>query len=156
LLAAGAPMCGGSDWSVSTPDPLLAGHVAVNRTLPQARGGTGQDPFLAEQAISAEAFFAAYTSGSARVNGLEDVTGAIRPGLDAPFAITDADLAAGPPTEICQNQVAQTWVRGELRYERALSTPEQPKRPEQPRAPPHPAPRRTDGHQDKSSRGDDG
>ena len=134
LLAAGAPMCGGSDWSVSTPDPLLAGHVAVNRTLPESQGGSGQDPFLPEQAISAEAFFAAYTSGSARVNGLEDVTGAVRPGLDADFAITDADLATGPPAGICQNQVTQTWVRGELRYQRPLSTPRQS------RAPPAPPP----------------
>ncbi len=137
MLAAGAPMCGGSDWSVSTPDPLLAGHVAVNRTLPQAKGGSGADPFLPEQAISAEAFFAAYTSGSARVNGLEDVTGAIRAGLDADFAIVDGDLAAGPPTEICQASVTQTWVRGELRYERPLSAP-RPSR--QPRAPPPPPP----------------
>jgi hypothetical protein len=127
LLAAGAPMCGGSDWSVSTPDPLLAGHVAVNRTLPQAQGGSGQDPFLPEQAISPEVFFAAYTSGSARVNGLEEVTGAVRTGLDADFAIIDADLATGPPSEICQASVTQTWIRGELRYQRSLA-----------RAPPRP------------------
>jgi predicted amidohydrolase YtcJ len=134
LLAAGAPMCGGSDWSVSTPDPLLAGHVAVNRALPQAQGGSGQDPFLPEQAISAEAFFAAYTSGSARVNGLEDVTGAVRPGLDADFAITSADLGGGPPAEICQNRVTQTWIRGELRYQGLLVTAGC-----QPRAPPPPS-----------------
>ncbi len=136
LLAAGAPMCGGSDWSVSTPDPLLAGHVAVNRTLPQAQGGSGQDPFLPEQAISAEVFFAAYTSGSARVNGLEEVTGAVRTGLDADFAITDADLATGPPSEICQASVTQTWIRGELRYQRSLAA--HPAQPKQPRAPPPP------------------
>jgi hypothetical protein len=142
LLAAGAPMCGGSDWSVSTPDPLLAGHVAVNRTLPEAQGGSGQDPFLPEQAISPEAFFAAYTSGSARVNGLEEVTGAVRTGLDADFAITDADLATGPPGEICQASVTQTWIRGEPRYQRSLAArpahPAHPAHPKQPRAPPPP------------------
>ncbi len=84
------------------PDPLLAGHVAVNRTLPQARGSTGQDPFLPEQAISPEVFFAAYTSGSARVNGLEEVTGAVRAGLDADFAVIDADLAARRQPRPCQ------------------------------------------------------
>ncbi len=149
LLAAGAPMCGGSDWSVSTPDPLLAGHVAVNRTLPQAQGGSGQDPFLPEQAISTEAFFAAYTSGSARVNGLEDVVGAVRPGLDADFAITDADLATGPPTEIGQASVVQTWIRGEPRYQHSLANPGyQPRRPGQPRQPrAPPAPTRHQGGQ---------
>jgi len=55
---------------------------------------------------------AAYTSGSARTNGLESVTGSIKNGLDADFAILDADLAAIEPREICQASVRQTWLRG--------------------------------------------
>jgi predicted amidohydrolase YtcJ len=121
LLAAGASLAGGSDWSVSSPDPLLGAHVAVNRSLPAGAGGSGSDPFLPEQALSPEAIFAAYTSGSARVNGLEDVTGSVRPGLDADFAIVNADLAAGLPGEICQASVVQTWIRGELRYKQDLA-----------------------------------
>jgi predicted amidohydrolase YtcJ len=117
LLAAGAPMCAGSDWSVSSPDPLAGGHVAVNRSMPDRPGGPSPEPFLLEQALSPEAIFAAYTSGSARVNGLEDVTGAIAPGLDADFAIVDADVAHAPG-EICQASVVQTWVRGEVAYQR--------------------------------------
>ncbi len=121
LLAAGAPMCAGSDWSVSSPDPLAGGHVAVNRSMPAESGGpavdgSGPEPFLPEQALSPEAIFAAYTSGSARVNGLEDVTGAIAPGLDADFAVVDADLAHAP-TQICRASVVQTWVRGEVAYQ---------------------------------------
>ena len=122
LLAAGAPLCAGSDWSVSSPDPLAGAHVAVNRSRPAESGGlaawgTAPDPFLPEQALSAEVIFAAYTSGSARVNGLDGVTGAIRPGLDADLAIVDADLARGPAGEICQASVLQTWVRGEVAYQ---------------------------------------
>src|SRR5215469_6186564 len=115
LLAAGAALCAGSDWSVSSPDPLLGAHVAVNRSLP-AEGGPA-DPFLPEQALSSEAIFAAYTSGSARVNGLADVTGSVRPGLDADFAIVNADMASGAAGEIGQAAVVQTWVRGEMRYQ---------------------------------------
>jgi len=118
LLAAGAPMCAGSDWSVSSPDPLAGAHVAVNRSMPDEPGGGAPEPFLPDQALSPEAIFAAYTSGSARVNGLEQVTGAIREGLDADFAIVDADLVHGSPGEICQSSVAQTWVRGEVAYQR--------------------------------------
>jgi predicted amidohydrolase YtcJ len=118
LLAAGAPMCAGSDWSVSSPDPLAGAHVAVNRSMPDEPGGPAPEPFLADQALSPEAIFAAYTSGSARVNGLERVTGAIKEGLDADFAIVDADLAHGGRGEICQASVAQTWVRGEVAYQR--------------------------------------
>jgi predicted amidohydrolase YtcJ len=119
LLAAGAPMCAGSDWSVSSPDPFAGAHVAVNRSMPDRPGGSAPEPFLPEQALSPEAIFAAYTSGSARVNGLENATGAIAAGLDADFAIADADLASGPAAEICQASVIQTWVRGELAYQRA-------------------------------------
>jgi len=133
LLAAGAPLCAGSDWSVSSPDPLVGAHVAVNRSIPDEPGGpvvdgpvvdgpwvdgTAAGPFLPEQALSPEAIFAAYTAGSARVNGLEDVTGAIAAGLDADFAIVDADLAHGAAAEIGRAAVVQTWVRGEVAYQR--------------------------------------
>jgi predicted amidohydrolase YtcJ len=116
LLAAGARLCGGSDWSVSSPDPLAGAHVAVNRSLPEGSRPAG--PFLPEQALSPEAIFAAYTSGSAWVNGLEDVTGAIRPGLDADFAVVDADLAHGAAHEIGHARVSATWIRGEMAYQR--------------------------------------
>jgi predicted amidohydrolase YtcJ len=119
LLAAGAALCAGSDWSVSSPDPLLGAHVAVNRSLPAEDGTGAADPFLPEQALSLGAIFAAYTSGSARVNGLADVAGSIRSGLDADFAIVNADLANGAAGEIGQAAVVQTWVRGELLFQQS-------------------------------------
>jgi predicted amidohydrolase YtcJ len=114
ISATGAALCAGSDWPVSSPDPLLATHVAVNRTLPTDAGGDGGEPFLPEQAIDLVAMLAAYTSGSARVNGLEDRVGAIRTGMDADFAVIDTDLARIDPADICRARVRQTWVRGEL------------------------------------------
>ena len=107
------PCAAGSDWPVSSPAPLLGVHVAVNRSLPASAGGTGQDPFLPWQAVGLATALAAYTSGSARTNGLESVTGSIRAGLDADFAILDADLAAIKPDEICQASVRRTWLRGQ-------------------------------------------
>jgi predicted amidohydrolase YtcJ len=111
LLNAGAKLCAGSDWPVSSPDPLLGTHVAVNRGTPDTR-----EPFLPHQAISRETALAAYTSGTARINGLENVVGHIKTGYDADFAIVDADLAAIDSTEICQASVRQTWVRGQVAY----------------------------------------
>jgi predicted amidohydrolase YtcJ len=113
LAKAGAHLAGGSDWPVTSPDPLLGLHVAVNRSLPE----TATNPFLPEQAIGREAAFAAYTSGAARVNGLDDRAGRVAAGLDADFAIVDADLATIPDSEICQASVRQTWVRGALAYQ---------------------------------------
>jgi hypothetical protein len=114
LATAGARIAGGSDWPVSSPDPLLGAHVAVNRSTPE----NATRPFLPDQAISLRTALAAYTAGSARVNGLENTAGSITAGLDADLAIVDADLAHIPDDEICQAAVRQTWVRGELAHDR--------------------------------------
>ena len=113
LAKTGAHIAGGSDWPVSSPDPLLGVHVAVNRSLPDSM----VSPFLPEQAISLRTALAAYTAGSARINGLENTVGLIKAGYDADLAIVDADLAAIPDSDICQASVRQTWVRGELAYD---------------------------------------
>jgi predicted amidohydrolase YtcJ len=108
LHASGAALCAGSDWPVSSPDPLLGAHVAVNRSLPADPGGAVRDPFLPGQAVALEVALAAYTSGSARVNGRQATAGAIRAGFDADLAIVDADLAAARPGEISQACAAST------------------------------------------------
>ncbi|MGO8960993.1 MAG: amidohydrolase [Streptosporangiaceae bacterium] len=119
LQAAGAALCAGSDWPVSSPNPLWGAHVAVNRSSPAALAPGGTEPFLPEQALDLTAVLAAYTSGSAHINGLEAVTGAIRAGLDADFALVDADLSQIASHEIGQAAVVQTWIRGELVYQGA-------------------------------------
>ncbi len=124
LQATGAALCAGSDWPVSSPDPLWGAHVAVNRSLPAAAGGppgpgagagtdAGPGPFLPDQALDLASALAAYTAGSARVNGLDAVTGSVREGLDADFAVVDADLAHVAAHEIGQARVTSTWVRGQ-------------------------------------------
>ena len=88
----------GSDWPVSTPDPLQAIHVAVNRTA----YGEQAEPFLPEQALDLETAFAAYTSGSAWVNHRDELDGAgvLAPGAAADLVVLDRDPFAGPPEEI--------------------------------------------------------
>jgi predicted amidohydrolase YtcJ len=117
LVDAGSQLCAGSDWPVSSPNPLWGAHVAVNRSLPADAGGHGRDPFLPQQRLDLAAILAAYTSGSARVNGLDAVTGSIREGLDADFAVIDADLSHIGDHEISRASVTSTWVRGQLVYQ---------------------------------------
>ena len=117
LRDTGSQLCAGSDWPVSSPNPLWGAHVAVNRSLPADAGGHGCDPFLPQQRLDLAAILAAYTSGSARVNGLDAVTGSIRKGLDADFAVVDADLSHIGDHEICRAAVTATWVRGQLVYQ---------------------------------------
>jgi predicted amidohydrolase YtcJ len=128
LQEAGASICAGSDWPVSSPNPLWAAHVAVNRMAPPSADGGAtttsdghavSEPFLPEQRLDLTTILAAYTSGSARINGVESSAGAIRPGLDADFAIVDADLRHIASHEIGQAAVTQTWIRGQLAYDHA-------------------------------------
>jgi predicted amidohydrolase YtcJ len=118
LARAGAALAFGSDWSVSSPNPLEEMHVAVNRT-----GFPGQTyapdqasveaPFLPHEAVDLPTAIAAFTMGSAFVNHLDDVTGSIEAGKLADLVVLDRDLFAHPEDEIYAANVELTLVEGE-------------------------------------------
>ncbi|MFH8517374.1 amidohydrolase [Streptomyces gelaticus] len=112
LLRAGATLAAGSDWSVSSPDPLEGIHVAVNRMQP---GATDGRVFLPEQRLDLATAVAAYTAGSAHVNGTDDA-GTLRPGHLADLVVLDRDIFTGPAEEIHTARVLQTYVGGERVY----------------------------------------
>jgi predicted amidohydrolase YtcJ len=114
LSAAGANVVAGSDWPVSTPDPLQAIHVAVNRTAHGLDGRVGTEPFLPEQALSLEAAMIAYTRGSAWING-RDKAGVIAPGNVADLVVLDRD-PFDDPTRIGAATVVSTWIDGQAVY----------------------------------------
>jgi predicted amidohydrolase YtcJ len=114
LLRSGARLAAGSDWAVSSANPLRAVHVAVNRTLPGA-AGAGAEPLLPGQSLSLGQALAAYTSGSAYVNHLDE-TGAIAVGKLADLVVLDRDPFDGPPDEIASTSVELTYVAGERVY----------------------------------------
>jgi predicted amidohydrolase YtcJ len=111
LLAAGARLAAGSDWSVSSANPLRAVHVAVNRVLPGATGPEAE-PFLPAQRLELAQALAAYTIGSAFVNHLDDATGSIEPGKLADLVVLDRDPFEVPVTDIGSIGVVQTIVEG--------------------------------------------
>ncbi|MFA3843509.1 amidohydrolase [Streptomyces aureus] len=114
LQRSGATLAAGSDWPVSSPDPIEAIHVAVNRVLPDAAPGT--PVFLPEQRIGLDAALTAYTAGSAYVNHLDDVTGSITAGRLADLVVLDRDPFAAPTEEIGATRVLETFVGGERVY----------------------------------------
>ena len=116
LLRTGAALAAGSDWPVSSADPLDAIHVAVNRIYPGADEGT--EPLYAEQALPLAVALAAYTAGSARVNGQADTTGRLEPGMYADLAVLDRDPFAGPSDDIASATVVATFVEGERVFTR--------------------------------------
>ncbi|MER5983924.1 amidohydrolase [Streptomyces sp. NPDC001787] len=107
LLSAGATVAAGSDWPVSSADPLHGIHTAVNRITP---GGEGP-AFLPGQRITLTSAIAAYTAGSAHVNHLDD-TGSLRAGALADLVVLDRDPYAGPADEIGATRVLHTYVGG--------------------------------------------
>ncbi len=112
LARTGAPLAAGSDWPVSSPDPLAGIHVAVNRRAPF---DTEYEAFLPEQALDLTTALAAYTSGSAWVNH-EDEAGRIEPGALADLVVLDRDPFAHPADEIAAARVRTTYVGGEVVY----------------------------------------
>jgi predicted amidohydrolase YtcJ len=116
LLRAGAALAAGSDWPVSSADPLAAIHVAVNRKVPGAAEGT--EPLHAEQALPLEVAMAAYTAGTARINGHADTTGHLREGAYADIAVLDRDPFAGSADDIASATVVQTFIEGQRVYVR--------------------------------------
>lgn len=112
LLRSGARLAAGSDWPVSSPDPLQGIHVAVNRVAPDG----GDTPvFLPTERIGLAEALTAYTAGSAQVNHLDD-TGQVRVGALADLVVLDRDPFDGPTEAIAEARVARTYVGGARVY----------------------------------------
>ncbi|MFT4215215.1 MAG: amidohydrolase [Microbacterium sp.] len=114
LLRAGTVLAAGSDWSVSSPNPLAAIHTAVNRQAAPGYEEGDYEPFLPEQAIDLGTSLTAYTAGSAWVNHLDADTGTIEVGKFADVVVLDRDPFAGPADQIGAAQVLRTYVGGTL------------------------------------------
>lgn len=112
LVRAGISMAGGSDWPVSTANPLDGMQVAVTRREP---GDTGP-AFYPDNAITLAQMFSAYTAGSARVNRLDHETGSLTEGLRADLVVLDRDPFAGPAEEIASARVRRTYIDGACVY----------------------------------------
>ena len=113
LLRAGARLAAGSDWAVSSANPLEADPC---RGEPGAAGrGAGCGAAAARAGAHLAEALAAYTAGSAYVNHLDE-TGAVAPGYLADLVVLDRDPFAGPAGEIAAAAVALTYVEGQQVY----------------------------------------
>ncbi|MBO0802220.1 MAG: amidohydrolase [Nocardiopsaceae bacterium] len=108
----------GSDWPVSTPNPLQEMHVAVNRVLSARLGRPGSPetsrPLLPAEAIPIDAAVHAFTAGVAYVNHEDHVAGTLRPGMLADVAVLDRDLYTIPPDTIGDASVQMTIASGQV------------------------------------------
>ncbi|MDQ4085073.1 MAG: amidohydrolase family protein, partial [Actinomycetota bacterium] len=111
LARTGAVLAAGSDWPVSSPDPLAGIHVAVNRRTPPSVGVPEDRAFLPEQSLDLQTALAAYTRGSAYVNHLDD-GGRIAVGALADLAVLDRNPFQVAAEEIGDTRVVATFVEG--------------------------------------------
>jgi predicted amidohydrolase YtcJ len=110
LRRAGATLAFGSDWPVSTANPLLEMEVAVNRVYPETRH---LPPLGPDQRVDLMTALDAFTRGSAFVNHLDDSTGSIRPRMLADLAVIDRDPFAPGAGPVGDAKVILTSVEGE-------------------------------------------
>jgi predicted amidohydrolase YtcJ len=115
ILRAGGRIALGSDWPVSSPDPLEIMHVAVTRTAPDTPDA---EPFLPSERLTLEQALYAYTMGSAHANHHEHVTGSIEVGKFADIAVLDRDLRAPDAGRVTDAEVTMTLVNGDIVYAR--------------------------------------
>ena len=115
LRAAGAVLAMGSDWSVSTPNPLLEMELAVERVADESRGL--REPLLPDERLDLIDALAAFTAGSAYVNHLDTETGTLEVGKAADLAVLDRDLFDRGAGAIGESQVVGTFVEGAQVYE---------------------------------------
>ncbi|MBX3196476.1 MAG: amidohydrolase [Microbacteriaceae bacterium] len=113
LRDSGAALAAGSDWPVSSADPLEAIHVGVNRAAPGEEPDPRMDP---SQAIDLASALDAYTAGSAAAGGRGAMTGELLPGRLADLVVLDSDPFARDPRALHEVRVRRTVLGGEVVY----------------------------------------
>jgi len=112
VAAAGGVLAFGSDWTVSSLQPLLGIQVAVTRQDPRHPGEVMQP----EQVLDLPAALAAYTIGSAWAMGQEDETGSIEVGKRADLVLLEQDPFEVAPQALGAVKVRATLLDGEPVY----------------------------------------
>jgi len=109
VAATGAVIAGGSDWSVSSMNPLEAIQVAVTRRDPAAGPG---EAWIPEEKVDLATMLRAYTVNGAWLCHEEKVRGALETGKAADLIVLDRDLFAIPASEIGRARVLLTLLDG--------------------------------------------
>jgi predicted amidohydrolase YtcJ len=111
LYRSGAVVVFGSDWYVSSANPLEELQVALTRMDP---AGGSTEPFLPQERIALPEALAAFTVDAAWINRLEKETGTIEVGKRADLVVLDRNLFAIPVTEIAHTAALVTLFGGRV------------------------------------------
>jgi predicted amidohydrolase YtcJ len=106
---AGGKLAFGSDWSVSSANPLAQIETAVTR---MSADDDSMPVFIPEERISLDSAIAAFTINAAFVNHHEKETGSIEVGKYADLVVIDRNLFELEPAEISAASVLLTLFEG--------------------------------------------
>jgi predicted amidohydrolase YtcJ len=109
VAATGAVIAGGSDWSVSSMNPLEAIQVAVTRRDPAAGPG---EAWIPEERVDLATMLRAYTVNGAWLCHEERSRGSLEAGKAADLIVLDRDLFRIPASEIGRARVLLTLLDG--------------------------------------------
>jgi predicted amidohydrolase YtcJ len=115
VVRSGAVVSGGSDWSVSSLNPLEAIETGVTHRPP---GDTTQPPWNPIERVDLPTMLAMYTINAAYANHLERETGSIEVGKLADLIVLERNLFETPPEEIHSVRVLRTLLDGKTVYAR--------------------------------------
>ncbi len=118
VLATGAVVVCGSDWSVSSLNPLDAIQVAITRRGLEDSGGK---TWIPEEVADLPSIIAGYTINGAYLTRSERETGSIEVGKSADLVVLDRNIFDCPPGEIHRANVEQLYFEGRLLAERSQS-----------------------------------
>jgi predicted amidohydrolase YtcJ len=113
IRRAGGRIAAGSDWPVTSMNPLLAIEVALTRQDP---AGGDPDTLNAGERVDLETMLDAFTIHGAWLMRQEETTGSIEVGKAADLVVLERDLFAIPPGEIGEVRVVRTILEGETVY----------------------------------------
>ncbi len=113
LRRAGARVAFGSDWFVSTPNPLLEMEVAITRIPTDNRSAA---PFYPEELLDLPAAIEAFTINSAYVNHLDHETGSLEAGKLADLVVVDQNLFEMGERPLGEAKVLMTMIEGDAVY----------------------------------------
>jgi len=113
VLNSGAVVAFGSDWFVTSGNPMLGIETAITRRDPISNSSLS---FNDSERIRLHDAIAAYTINGAYVNFLEDEAGSIEAGKLADLIVLDRNLFAIPSEEISDVQVLLTLLDGRPVY----------------------------------------
>ena len=113
VVRTGAVVSGGSDWSVSSLNPLDAIEMGVTHLDPQRPGMAVWNP---AERVDLPTMIALYTINAAYANRLERETGSIEVGKLADLVILDRNLFDVPLNQIHTVKVVRTLLEGNTVY----------------------------------------